>query len=108
MACGTKPGPIRAAVPIRRSFPRMSAAAPMPINNRPDQKSFDVRTALSIAYLSVLACDVPASCAVACRFPAVFSHDQRILELDVTAGGMRQRRLDRDDHSWLQRTISIV
>jgi hypothetical protein len=44
----------------------------------------------------------PAACAVACRFPAGVRHDQRILELDVAAGQVRQRRLDRGDHSRLQ------
>jgi hypothetical protein len=97
----------RSPVPSGPSFQhvsrsqRTSAAAPMPMNNRPDQKSFDVRTAQGVASLSILAGNVPAACAVACGFPAGFSHDQRILELDVTAGRMRQRRLDGDHHSWL-------
>jgi TctA family transporter len=94
-------GPIWAVVPTRKSLPRMSAAAPMPMNTRPDQKYFEIRTALGIACLSILAGNVPAACAVASGFPAGFSHDQRILELDVTAGRMRQRRLDGDHHSGL-------
>src|SRR4051812_15273957 len=83
-------GPIRAVVPTRKSLPRMGAAAPLPMNNRPAQKSFHIRTAPGVAWLSSLAGKVPGGCAVAWGFPAGFSQDQRILELEVTAGRMRQ------------------
>lgn len=52
--------------------------------------------------------DVPAPSAVAISLPTSLGHRQRVLQLDETASRMKQRCLDRDDHTHFEGPIGMI